>query len=189
MNSTTRWFASVLSLGLGGFIAAPLRAETIRLATLQADETIVATVQSWGCFKYHTRYELRFRRDRENPSRVFVRVNRLRGVLHRNIGSRVVEAAELRGLDAGVDAYRKHESVCVSSGLNEIRLRLVRDGEVVAEEMHRGHSCDVAALSGALDLSDLPGEFDGDRPKGQADGYVRPNNRLKPSAGGGLAAE
>ncbi len=180
---------SLLSLGLCWLFASPVRGETIRLSALQPDEVIVARVQSWGCFHFHAKYEVRFQLDPGSPHRASVTVKRLTGLWHRNLGTRFVEAPELRALDAGVDAYRKHDAVCVSTTLNEVRLRLVRDGEVVAEEMHRGDSCDVSAIPGASDLSQLPAEFDSRRPKGQTDAYVRPNNRMNPSAGDGLAPD
>src|SRR2546425_1712936 len=189
MSTKVLSVALVLLVLEGWLSVSAALAETIRLADLQADEVIVATVRSWGCFDYRAKYELRFSPDPRESGGVVVRVKRLRGLWHRNLGGRSLDASELRGLDAGMDAYRKQQSVCVSTTLHEIRLKLVHDGEVVAEEMHRGHSCDVAAIPGALDLSELPIEFDGHRPRAQTDASVRPNNRLKLPARGRSAAD
>ena len=80
MSTRALSVALVLSLLLGWLSGSPVQAETIRLAALQADQVIVATVRSWGCFGYRAKYELRFSPDPHEPGRVVVEVKRVHGV-------------------------------------------------------------------------------------------------------------
>ena len=156
------WAPPALALVVILGSSAESQAETIRITALEAGDTVVIKMWSWGCFHYRAKYLFTFNLDPKQAGHVLVTVKDIKGVWHRSLGVRSLGPDELRGLDAVLSAYRVPVGRCISSTLHRVRLKWVDEGEVISEEMHFG----------------TPG------PRSQADGYFRPNNRMQAPAGG-----
>jgi len=178
------WAPPALALVVILGSSAESQAETIRITALEAGDTVVIKMWSWGCFHYRAKYLFTFNLDPKQAGHVLVTVKDIKGVWHRSLGVRSLGPDELRGLDAVLSAYRVPVGRCISSTLHRVRLKWVDEGEVISEEMHFGSPCIESMVAGGLSLSEIASDFGTPGPRSQADGYFRPNNRMQAPAGG-----
>jgi hypothetical protein len=165
------------------------RAESVRLTTLQADDTVVIKMRASGCFHYRAKYLFTFRRDSDLAGHVVVSVKDIKGLWHRRLGSRSLNGEEVTGLDAVLQAYHDARPGCISTTVERIELTLMRGGEVVGREMHFGGDCIASLIPGGVSLSQIVAGLQATGARQEVDAKVRPNNRLKPTARGRSEAE
>jgi len=147
---------ALLILLLAALFQVPAQAESVSFVHLDKDREIVATLWTWGCFHYRAKYQLVFRSDPERPGGAIVERRDVKGLWHRRLVTLTLGAEDLRSLDAGVDRYREHNrGGCISTNQNRIKLKLQSGGDIIAQEMYFGNTCDVHLVPGALDLADI----------------------------------
>jgi hypothetical protein len=130
--------------------------QNIGLARLEPRDRVEATLSMWGCLGYRAKYQLVFTVDPSRTGRALVEITNVKGLRHKEVETRSLSPEELRSLDLGLDEYRRYRrGGCISTNLNRVRLKLIRNGELVTEEMYHGNSCNVHEVEGALDLEDL----------------------------------